>query len=269
MKKFLLLAVAAVVAAGCSNVVSKHFRVFTEPAGSDISVVSGVELKEMKYRSPASITAEVPKDPALAARAVMEVRKDDYKPRTIALAEIHDGDTLNLKFDRILRDVVKYQLSFRMARPMPSPDLRFRDKVIDLSLFVADQSFRMNVKNVSSHDMKILWDRAQYTDVDNRTHRIMPAGIVRYQDRNNPPADQYVLAGESVRLTVVPVDNVYVSPRTRNYDVRPLFPLMSDAAAGLKGKSFYLFFPVESDRQIIPYGFKIEITGAKKEIVKE
>ena len=57
-------------------------------------------------------------------------------------------------------------------------------------------------------------------------------------------------------------------PERKGYDMRPLFPLESDDAAGLKGKSVILFIPVEINRQIIPYNFKIEITDSVKEGVK-
>jgi hypothetical protein len=71
-----------------------------------------------------------------------------------------------------------------------------------------------------------------------------------------------------VEEAVIPIDNVYMSPQKKNYDIRPLFPLESDVAAGLKGKSIILFIPVEVDRQIVPYNFKIEITNSVKEVVK-
>ena len=54
----------------------------------------------------------------------------------------------------------------------------------------------------------------------------------------------------------------------KSYDIRPLFPLESAVAAELKGRAVILFIPVEIDRQIIPYNFKIEITDSVKETVK-
>ena len=79
MREYILVAmVAALAASGCSGVVAKNFKVFADPPDSTIRVVSGIDLKELKYRSPAVITADVPKDPALAAKAVLEVSKDNY-----------------------------------------------------------------------------------------------------------------------------------------------------------------------------------------------
>ena len=268
MKKYILVAIiAALASSGCSSMVAKNFKVFADPPDSTIRVVSGVELKERLYRSPATITAEVPKDPALAAKAVLEVSKDNYQQKTMLLRDINDGDTLNIRLEKILRDIVRYKLSFRLVSPLVSKELRFHDKNLSVSFAVGEQGFEMHFENLSPYDVKILWDRAEYTDVNRQPQRLMHSGV-RFPDRNNPIPDQYVLSRSSVQETVIPIGNVYMLPKRKGYDVHPLFPLESDVAAGLKGKAVILFIPVEINRQIIPYNFKIEITDSVKETVK-
>jgi hypothetical protein len=268
MKKYILVAmVAALIASGCSNVATKNFKVFADPPDSTIRVVSGVELQERLYRAPATITVAVPKDPALAAKAVLEVSRDNYQQKTISLRDINEGSTLNIKLKRILRDLVKYNLSYRLVSPVVSQELRYRDKSISVSFTVGEHGFEMQFENLSPYDVKILWNRAEYTDVGRQTRRLMHSGV-RFSDRNNPIPDQFVLSKSSVQETVIPINNVYVLPQRRGYDIHPLFPLESDVAAGLKGKRVILFIPVEINRQIIPYNFKIEITDSVKETVK-
>jgi len=266
MKRYGVLLFAVIFASGCASVTTKNFKVFTEPSDAAIKVVSGVELKEQKYASPARITAEVPTDPALAKKAVLEVTRENYKTKTIALRSIKDGDILNLKLEKI-RDIVKYKLSYRLVSPATSPELKFRDKIIAISFAIGERSFQMRFENLSARDVKILWERAMYTDPDKQTHRLMHSGI-RFQDRNNPLPDQVVPFHSSVQDGVIPVSNVYKSQEKKGYDVRPLLPVESDAAAGLKGKTLNLFIPVEFDRQIVPYSFTIEITDAVKEAIK-
>jgi hypothetical protein len=267
MKKYIFVAiVAALAASGCSSVVAKNFKVFADPPDSTIRIVSGVELKEQRYRAPATITAGVPKDPALAAKAVLEVSKQNYRKKTILLRDINEGDTLNIKLEKS-PDIVRYKLSYRLVSPMVSEELRFRDKNVSVSFAVGEQGFEMQFENLSPHDVKILWDRAEYTDVGRQTQRLMHSGV-RFQDRNNPISDQIVLSRGSVQETVIPISNVYLLPQRKGYDIHPLFPLESGAAAGLKGKSIILFIPVEINRQIIPYNFKIEITDSVKETIK-
>jgi len=269
MKKYVLIAIiAVVVTSGCSSVAGKNFKVFVDPPDSTIRVVSGVELKERLYRSPATITVEVPQDPELAAKAVLQVNKDNYQQKTILLRDIKDGDTLNVKLERLPHDIVRYKLSYRLVDPVVSKELRFQDKNISVSFAVGEQGFEMQFENLSSHDAKILWDRAEYTSVNGQRQRLMHTGV-RFPDRNNPIPDQFVLSRSSVQETLFPIGNVYMVPQKKGYDIRPLIPRDNDAVAGLKGKSVNLFIPVEINRQIIPYNFKIEVTDAVKETVKE
>jgi hypothetical protein len=267
MKRFIGVALAALLATGCSSTVTKNFKVFADPPDSVIRVVSGADLAERTYRSPATVTAEVPTDPALAAKAILEVQKESYKPRVVALKDIRPGETLNIRLEKIIQHLVKYSLRFRMTSPEASKDLRFRDKMMAVAFSVGEQSFNMRFDNLNDHDVKILWERAQYSDVNGMTHRIMPS-TVRFPDRNNPLPDQIVLARSSVQEAVIPVDSVFLLQQRKGYDIRPLFPLDLDQAAGLKGKTFSLFLPLEVDRVIIPYSFTFEIIEAVREPVK-
>ena len=268
MKRFGVKAavLAAVLAAACSPVTTKHFKVMSEPKDATVRVVAGVDLKEMKYRTPAVISADLPNDPALAAKAIVEVRKDNYKTKSIALRDIHDGDALMVRLE-VLPDLVRYRLSYKMINPEVSEELKYRDKEIAVSFAVGEQSFQMRFANVGHHDLKILWERAEYTDPYSQTHRLMHSGI-RFQDRNNPLPDQLVVQNASLQEAVTPVRNVFMTPEKRTYDIRPLFVLDNEAAAGLKGRSIILFIPIEIDRQIIPYNFKIQIVDAVKEPVR-
>ncbi len=264
MKKIMILASVVLLSTGCSGVVAKNFKVFAEPPDAVIRVVSGTELREQKYTSPAKVSVEVPTDPALEAKAVLEVSREDYTPRSFALKDIGDGSTLNIKLVKILRDIVRYRLSYRMITPEASPDLRYQDKVISVSWIIGDQGFQLRLENMSSHDLKILWDRAEYLDTNKQSHRIMHSGI-RYQDRNNPIPNQFVLAGQGLQTVVIPVKKVVFSQQKKTYEIQSLLPLDSEAAVGLKGKTVNLFIPIEVNRQIIPYNFKFEIIDAVKE----
>ena len=267
MRRYVVAALAAVLATGCSGAVTKNFKVFADPPDSVIRVVSGPDLKEQKYRSPAAVTAEVPTSPALASKAVLEVQRENYQTKVIALRDIKPGETLNIRLEKIIQNMVKYNLKYRMKSPVTSNDLRFRDKVIAVAFSIGEQSFDMRFDNLSNRDVRILWERSEYTDVNSQTHRIMPS-TVRFPDRNNPLPDQTVLSNGSIQEAVIPITNVFLSQQKKGYEIHPLFPLESDVAANLKGKSFNLFIPVEVDRAIIPYNFTIEIIDAVKVTVK-
>jgi hypothetical protein len=167
----------------------------------------------------------------------------------------------------MLRDIVRHKLSFRLVSPVASQELRFRDKTVEVSFAVGERGFQMSFKNLSAYDIKILWDRAQYTDVNKQTQRVMHPGV-RFQDRNNPIPDQIVLSRSEVQQEVIPIGKVLFSQQKKAYEVQPLFSAESDAQGGLKGKAVILFLPVEINRQIILYNFKFEITNDEKELIK-
>jgi len=267
MKRYAVMALVALFSSGCASVVQKNFKVFADPPDADIRVVSGRDLTEQQYRSPARVSVEVPADPALASRAMLEVRKENYKPVTMPLSAIKEGQTLNVKLEKIIENLVRYRLTYRLVEPAVSDALRFRDATIAVSFSVGDQSFQMRLENLTASTVKILWDRAEYTDVNRQTHRLMHSGV-RFQDRNNPIPDQPVPPHATVQEAVIPIDKVSFSQQNKGYDIRPLLPLDNEAAAGLKGGMINLFIPVEIDRQIIPYNFKIEITDAVKDAIK-
>jgi PBP1b-binding outer membrane lipoprotein LpoB len=268
MKRYAVLALVALTLSGCSGVVQKNFKVFADPPDADIRVVSGTELTEKKYRSPASVTAGVPKDPALASKAVLEVSRDSYRPVIMLLSAIREGQTLNIKLEKTVQSLARYRLSYRMVEPSMSDTLQFRDDKVAVSFTITGRSLQMRFENLSASEVKILWDRSEYTDVKKQTHRLMHSGV-RFQDRNNPIPAQVVPSHASVQEAVFPIDKVTISQLKRIYEVQPLLLLDNDTAAALKGKEIVLFIPVEINRQIIPYNFKIEITDAVKEEGKE
>ncbi len=260
MKRCFMVVLAAVVVSGCSSVVTKSFKVVVDPPDSVITVVSGPSLKEVKYHSPATVTVKVPIDSELASRAVLDVRKDHYKPLVTPLRSIKDGQTLNIK----LEEMVRYRLSYRLVSPAVSDALKFRDATAAFSFAVGEQSFQFRFENLTAQPVNILWERAEYTDVNGQGHRLMYSGV-RFQDRNNPIPDQTVPSRATVQEAVIPVSKVYFVQQKKIYDIQPLFERDNNAAAGLKGKTINLFIPVEINRAIIPYNFRIEIADSVKE----
>ena len=260
MKRHLIYVCAVMLFCGCISDRTKRFTLVVDPPDADIRVVSGSDLKESRYRSPVEITAGLPHDTVLEKKAVLKITRDKYKSVVMALRDIKDGDNLNIKLEK----AVRYRLKFRLLSPVPSDEIKFQDKVVSVSLIVEDRQFHLNLANLTSSELKILWDRAEYTDIKNRQHRLMHSGI-RAQDRNNPLPSQSVPPHDSVQESVMPTNSVVYSQQAKAYENLPLFPLDSESAAGLKGKIFYLFIPMGIDRQIFPYNFKIEIADVIKE----
>lgn len=259
MKRYLVAVLVVLIASGCASGLKRTFTIVTDPPDAEIKVISGSDLETEKYRSPAEVTVYLPQDSRLLVKNVVEVSKETYKPKKIQIRDIREGEKLMIKLDK----AVLYRLTYRLISPALSEGIAFQDKIISVAFTVADQGFQMKLSNLAPQSIKILWDRAEYTDVNGRAHRLMHSGI-RPQDRNNPIPGQTVPPRSMVQQAVMPITSVVYSQEKKGYENLPLFPVDSDTAASLKGRAFYLFIPIEVDRQIIPYNFKIEITEAIK-----
>jgi hypothetical protein len=214
---------------GCISERTKRFALVVDPPDADIRVISGSDLKESRYRSPAEITAGMPSDTVLEKKTLLEITRDKYRPVVLSLRNIKDGDNLHIKLEK----VVQYRLKCRLLIPVPSDEIKVEDKVVSVSIIVEDRQFHLNLTNLTSSELKILWDLAEYTDIRNRQHRLMHSGVP-YQDRSNPLSSQPVPPLGSVQEAVMPISSVGYSQRSKAYENLPLFPLDSESAAALR-----------------------------------
>ncbi len=258
MKKLFLLVCALALAAGCA-VPMKRFSVVVEPPDAEITVIPGGDRPAQKVQSPATISIPAEQDATPIAR--MEVRREGYRPKTVNLAALSDGQAISIQMEKR----VHYSLKLRLAGPQISDDLRYRDRLIAASFAYQDRQIDISLQNVSGKQLKILWERAEYLDHLNKSYRMIPT-TVRPQDRNNAINPQLIGPGETVTVGVIPVSSIYFSQQKRAYEYKPLMPVDTDAAPALQGRSVYLFLPIEMDRQIIPYNFRLEVVEVNKDL---
>jgi hypothetical protein len=167
---------------GCISERTKRFTLVIDPPDADIRVVSGSDLKELRYRSPAEITVGLPKDTVLEKKAVLEITRDKYKPVVLALRNIKDGDTLRIKLEK----AVSYRLKFRLLTCTVGCD-QFQDKVVRLT-HCRDRRFHLNLANLTPPSSRFLGPRGIH-DVKNRQHRsCTQASAIRTETTPCPPS---------------------------------------------------------------------------------
>ncbi len=237
----------------------KNFSLVVDPPDANIRVLSGSDLKEQQYRSPASIAAGVAKDPEIARKAVVEITHDRYKPAIIALRSIRDGETLKVKLEKIVRD----RLKFRFAGTRQSDQLLIKDDTLSMGLTVDERQLQLSLTNLSPQTIRVVWERAAFTDISRQSHRLMHAGIA-FEDRMKPFPVQAVMSGTTLHEALIPAGYISRSWPSKVYEVRPLFKLKAGAAAELTGKAFEVVIPVEAGGEITPYTFKIEIAVVRE-----
>lgn len=232
----------------------KQFTILVVPPDAGITVISGSALsrnglKEQVYRSPAMIKAMVPGDPELIKKAVVKITRDRFKPKILPLETINDGDVLKVDLEK------EFRLRFRMIRPRQSNDILIRDRQVLFGLRVDEENLQMSLTNNTAAVIRILWQRASYTDVHNRTHRIMHAGIP-FENRFNSFPFQDVMPFVTLHQVLIPVQNVVLNPQRKEFEVLPMFP---EAGKDLSGKEFKVHIPVEIDGRVVPYSFGVKV----------
>jgi hypothetical protein len=153
-----------------------------------------------------------------------------------------------------------------LVAPVPSEDLTFRDKILAVTIVPRDQHIDLKIDNLTRKPLTILWDKADYTDVMNQSHRIILSGIKKGVNRGNRVPPQTIPVGGSLQESVMPENSIAYSGEKKGYVVKPLFVLDSDRALSLKGKTVSIFLPVAIDGAMIPdYNFRIKIEDVIKD----
>ena len=87
---------------------------------------------------------------------------------------------------------------------------RYEDDFIEIVWYVGLKKFDFELKNKSTHTMKINWDDISYVDINGKTRRVMHAGV-KYIERNNSQPATSIPKGASLSDILLPTDNVILS----------------------------------------------------------
>lgn len=87
---------------------------------------------------------------------------------------------------------------------------RYEDDFIEIVWYVGLKKFNFELKNKSTHTMKINWDDISYVDINGKTRRVMHAGV-KYIERNNSQPATSLPKGASLSDILLPTDNVILS----------------------------------------------------------
>ena len=87
---------------------------------------------------------------------------------------------------------------------------RYEDDFIEIVWYVGLKKFNFELKNKSTHTMKINWDDVSYVGINGKTRRVMHAGV-KYIERNNSQPATSIPKGASLSDILLPTDNVILS----------------------------------------------------------
>jgi hypothetical protein len=126
-------------------------------------------------------------------------------------------------------------------------------------MILDEKQMQLSLTNNTPFPIRILWQRAGYTDPAGQYHRVMHPGI-RYEERNRSFPYQTVMPFMTIHQPVLPVDMIMTDRTMKSYESRPLFP--PEAIERFKGKTFELLLPIEIENKgVVPYTFKVKVLG--------
>jgi hypothetical protein len=257
MKKIVFLALVLLAAAGCAPV-TKQFTLTVDPPDAQIEVIGQGDQPGTSYHSPANIV--FPADHAMAAQSRIVISRKDYKTTMLPLSSVQ-GDSVRVR----LQKEFQYRLKYSLVAPARSDDLTFRDKILAVTIVPRDKHIDLKIDNLTQKPLAILWDKADYTDVMDQTHRLIPSDT-RGENRGRQVPPQTIPVGGSLQASVMPESSIGYSGEMRGYVVKPLFDLDSDSALLLKDKTVSIFLPIAIDGAIIPnYNIRLKI----EEVIKD
>lgn len=143
---------------------------------------------------------------------------------------------------------------------------RYEDDFIEIVWYVGLKQFNFELKNKSTHTMKINWDDISYVDINGKTGRVMHAGV-KYNERNNSQPASSIPKGASLSDILLPTDNVnFISGQYGGWRESNLIPsyystpeAMANGAESYVGKKMTILMPIMIENVQNDYTFVFNI----------
>lgn len=90
----------------------------------------------------------------------------------------------------------------------------FNDSIINIVIFGTPEQFNFELKNVSPHSLKLIWNEAAFVGLDGSTSKIMHNGV-KYSQREGDQPTTTIIKGAKIDDLACPTANVYYDEGTR------------------------------------------------------
>lgn len=99
---------------------------------------------------------------------------------------------------------------------------RFEDEMVEIIWGVMPTQIAFELRNKTTHSIKIIWDETVYVDELGESKRVMHSGV-KYSEKNNSQPPTVIPRGTTVTDMIVPVDNVSYGSGS-GWKEKPLLP---------------------------------------------
>jgi hypothetical protein len=152
---------------------------------------------------------------------------------------------------------------FSLTKPSASPALAHEDELMRVSFSIPaepqDNPISFTLTNKTDNAIVIDWNQVSYVDVKGAAHRVVHKGV-RLMERDQPMPATTVPPGSTLEDFIFPSDEIeMLGGKWIQHMLFPDAPL----AAGLKGKTFSIFLPLEVNGAKKTYNFVFRIDDIK------
>lgn len=166
-----------------------------------------------------------------------------------------------------------YRWNTSLLRPAASPQNEFSDEYITIKFFVARSSVLFALQNNSDAAIRVNWDNISFVMPDGSAKRVIHQGV-RFMEKDAPMAPSTVPPGSVLRDSLSPSDYQYfVRGSGGGWESADLFdpymvvkkkfqaPRQEIDPDKWKGKTFDIFFPIETKGIQKDYTFTIQLNS--------
>lgn len=144
----------------------------------------------------------------------------------------------------------------------------FKDDYIAITWTVTQEKFFFALKNLTDHNIQVIWDEAVYVDVDGGSNRVMHAGV-KYSEMNNSQAPTTVAANSILTDVVSPTCNIYYNSTTgwTHNSLLGRFhkeqQVVIDTMKKYQNANLKVILPIKINGIVNEYTFTFTVTGYK------
>jgi hypothetical protein len=150
----------------------------------------------------------------------------------------------------------------------------FKDKMISITIQKRSNGFTFDLKNKTSHSLKIIWDEAVYIDTEGKSHRVLHEGI-KLMQKDNPQTPTVIARNGTISDAIFVSDYFILSGyKWINIDLLNDFASlenssdnilkrMRDGANGYLNKNIQILLPIKIENIVNEYIFIFNINSFK------
>lgn len=141
----------------------------------------------------------------------------------------------------------------------------YEDDYIDITWYVTKDRFNFELKNKTTHTMKINWDEVTYIDAQGKAKRVIHQGI-KYSDRDKEQPASTIPRGTRVEDCLIPSEHIYLHSYYNQWTQYNVIPMvystkeeLLENAKKYEGQKVAIMMPIKIEETQNDYIFEFSL----------